>query len=1239
MLKTTRRMGKVINHFLSRLPARFLKYSGIDSGLVAILFPLTLLVPALASSSGIICEKDYSAGMDIHQSYLLTGGSEVCARGSHAPQLFPVDITLPVIDLMENKRLWWLGLLLNSINSGTFWSGLARLAGWQIHGNKANPLNDEFAINNLSDVHTFHSGNLEVLGNQLIPESIDPSLQHRWRSEIEQLDIREQRAFVTDNKPETFKQTKIHLAMITSHLRVICILPSHSNTHVYDCFNTVIDSLLQIFIPLLKAGEIHKQPECADSLSELIVAAAGGSEGGDGDGDGDDGYSHVKFFYVDSEALPGIYPLPLQYPIEQMLRKKLRLLKTIWGRLQQAMAQGNRNLALILRDRLMVISADMEDVLPLLMAAIVPGERLPEMNDMISTSIEAQQIRGWIDLLDLSAPLLPLQDENLVRRVPINKNGKQEAPKGDIQTAQQDKPVGSESPSPDTGGRGKDKNDREDDDKDRAPEQGAIDGASDATVCIKCNKPLTEQNTVISWQEKSGSELCDDCFSSEALATVLPETEAPTEEEQVWMELIDQFLMIPANNHLPLGKEGKKKLFKSIKTGREGNKQEKAKSMLDHAVLSWQVSQDSLKARESFMEARAFMRTNNLDFSGYIKTWLLLWEYKGVMEGSRKPHETDLLSALVDTEITPEKIDLLGLRVLFNCGALPGFEQFKNYELVFNLLYVVNEYSKISTPVSFTVFDHFRFCYFDDAFISTVGQVGQDLSTIPKLMFFAVFQIMILSDPKDHGLFVQNAEELGVSEVDFDGLSLLNRFFFELSAVRAGGSRAEQKLKEFRERNEKVISGCPELGCEYKKKQPEISVFFNFIYAFALSVKPRLSRLERSLVARYYKDVAQYEPYHWHAAFKWYIKAGMMSLAADAAKSLASFINKHNPLAAHYWEDRAERIKSELNPIYKASRAAEASAQSSDVDIDGLSAFIEGVQIDEKPSGQPVFSPSKKKKKKKSRRKLVVSSAQPMLPVSEASTRLSTKLSTTQSSPLEAVAGDFRSTDEIRKKEAGAVKLPVIPVYSGAINRVDISQYEDSGWWVKSTMGGLAPFQRISSENWNPAVKRALSRIMLHRSSLDYDEEIKVYQNFFNDDSKKIMVGIERIWEEYAWTKLRGFDQAFLYGALVNKKNARQVANEAKHYLLSSIGFVLGMDQLNAEVQPEAVWSAVNDLLTKPEYANSEVEGYLRFRLRCLFSSMGHVYSLLAMSSGYPHSKHLGDIAKQWYSYKRIQQR
>ena len=64
-------------------------------------------------------------------------------------------------------------------------------------------------------------------------------------------------------------------------------------------------------------------------------------------------------------------------------------------------------------------------------------------------------------------------------------------------------------------------------------------------------------------------------------------------------------------------------------------------------------------------------------------------------------------------------------------------------------------------------------------------------------------------------------------------------------------------------------------------------------------------------------------------------------------------------------------------------------------------------------------------------------------------------------------------------------------------------------------------------------------------------------------------------------------------------------------------------------------FASIATWVEQPEVAEPTVNQEIRFRLRCLFSSMGHTYSLSAMSCP-DQAAQLMQTARKWYQFKAI---
>ena len=116
------------------------------------------------------------------------------------------------------------------------------------------------------------------------------------------------------------------------------------------------------------------------------------------------------------------------------------------------------------------------------------------------------------------------------------------------------------------------------------------------------------------------------------------------------------------------------------------------------------------------------------------------------------------------------------------------------------------------------------------------------------------------------------------------------------------------------------------------------------------------------------------------------------------------------------------------------------------------------------------------------------------------------------------------------------------------------------------------------------------------------------------------------------------FDEAFGAGALgySMRQDALKTAKEVRdHYILPSLAYILGMDQFNLRLNPEVWFDYAQAVLKREEFSDPYINRELRHKLRCLFSSMGHTYSLEAMATS-SQAANLGSIARQWFTFKSI---
>ena len=148
--------------------------------------------------------------------------------------------------------------------------------------------------------------------------------------------------------------TRLYLAMAGQRLRVaVRWQPGLSGTGLKAVGDALQDALITAYLQLLDLSGL------LEAIPELIatVTAAGGS----GDDPGDDSGNNGEWAGSDPEPLVIVdasSPL-LAGLLGQCMGQKCRLLAALRQKLQKAIAGGNTNLARVLRDRIMIIEADL----------------------------------------------------------------------------------------------------------------------------------------------------------------------------------------------------------------------------------------------------------------------------------------------------------------------------------------------------------------------------------------------------------------------------------------------------------------------------------------------------------------------------------------------------------------------------------------------------------------------------------------------------------------------------------------------------------------------------------------------------------------------------------------------------------------------------------------------------------------------------------------------------------------
>ena len=206
-------------------------------------------------------------------------------------------------------------------------------------------------------------------------------------------------------------------------------------------------------------------------------------------------------------------------------------------------------------------------------------------------------------------------------------------------------------------------------------------------------------------------------------------------------------------------------------------------------------------------------------------------------------------------------------------------------------------------------------------------------------------------------------------------------------------------------------------------------------------------------------------------------------------------------------------------------------------------------------------------------------------------------------------------------------------------SELEVVEYKNE-WTVKHITRNLEPYERLLQINWNKLIIEKLIAIDNARLEGDLQTELEIYRTIFDNPKLNNMIGIERLWEEYAWTLMRSIEYVFQSNVMHYSQEARHkvlsITDQAEEYALKALSMKLHSPSLlRRDLEPEVIYEDALKVLKETDYQPKDVNLELKRRLRYLFSTMGHVYSIRAMASR-AFSKKLSDVARKWYGYKSI---
>ena len=685
---------------------------------------------------------------------------------------------------------------------------------------------------------------------------------------------------------------------------------------------------------------------------------------------------------------------------------------------------------------------------------------------------------------------------------------------------------------------------------------------------------------------------------------------------------VDQFLSIPMNEYLTIDEHVLEKIDRSYQECvKDPNIKDdvlavmKIKHLLNRLLCNWQLKQNKEQTRKQLMSLHVYAR-GTICVVHYVQNWVFMKCYKDILHGRevdkdlRRRFVTIMNEHLYSGPIATMKssslpyVDIMSLASLYYIGALPGFEEDANYERCFKMLtlhcIVLSENYLFFSPISFTALDYMRFCPSDlTRKLTDQKKMLPDSQGINIMMVFISFYMS-----KQDNEFFQwlGREKFNVSAYKF--LRLIITDFDEILRTTSLGGKALRTIPLVKERLFFMMSRCEKLTSGTKD---DCSGLFNYFRAHIILMDKELHpRRRHAKIASLFAKSAERSPNHWSSAYNHYRKAHIWDAAANAAQHYVNYWQAKDLTMAEYWSDSYSRELLADRASQHNQPPGEAGQQ---YDIDTiLSEF--GVE----PS-----PPKPVQKKARPRQKNIAT---------ESDGDVGQNLSQTIPHQSETATGPYDCRPD----------RPVIKALPYASNLYDGLSGE---YHIKGPQGPIRPFEKLLSRHWNPLVKKTLNLIRAARNDCDLVLERSIYQKLLNNPKLKTCIGIERIWEEYAWTELHQFDDCFKSRVAPEsiRLDAQQWINMARDcYIMPSFAYCLGLDQICAVIEPEAIWRAVLQLVEQPELAEPDVNQEIRFRLRCLFSSMGHTYSLGAMVNP-EQSQKLMEIARKWYSFKTIDPR
>ena len=714
-----------------------------------------------------------------------------------------------------------------------------------------------------------------------------------------------------------------------------------------------------------------------------------------------------------------------------------------------------------------------------------------------------------------------------------------------------------------------------------------------------------------------------------------------------FFELANAFLQIPVTEFLPLDDD----CIDALKSAYQQHSLEvknspsahiiKLKILLNRLLLDWQQGKNDKKTvLKKLTTLEELANKDGWSLSVFLENLLYLHQYKNILDNNGgSPEKCQPLREALFNPAFPDEynikninwqmLDLYPLQALIHFDALPSIEGFPNYAKGSQLLgafsTVLKSHLTFMTPVCFTPYDYLRLAP------STPGHLPIILNKATKLHYTKFYMNMAIVQYLNHvfgGLRGSDTALQITESLSKHPLSEFNHFLFY--DVRFGLTDTVERTIKYTLLKTAIGKKEYQLAINVIDQKLQLSetrkgTFRSEPYGIYSHQKAMIllsqagyesHRKQYSKVASVFKQSAQYVPHHFHHAYTYFCKAGMTLSAVSTAKQYAAYWQDKNQVLAEYWNDLTDRLQQTHSSTLKISAPNNKAHKNSETyDIDALLKSFE----DDNECTITIPKNKLKKQKQQKRNKPAITS-QTLL-------HLETTKKHQHASSLSTNHGKSRPK-----------KIPLVHVTPGGANRQDITFSED-GFMIATAKGAIEPQKRLFQRYWNPMVKRILAAVRAAREEGNYEKEIKVYNRVLKNPKFRSMIGIERIWEEQAWTKLHLLHNIFAVDALPSslKPQAREWLDIAhKQCILPWIAYTLGQEEITADIRPEAIWKATNELLEQlPNNLRKEEVDEFCFRARCFFSTWGHYFSILSMLTP-EHAAVLRKKAQMCYGYKTI---